>query len=348
MSVVQKTGRILTGDVAGPSQILPHVNRWAWDCYVKGQSNNWVPSEIPMSKDVEQWRSKLLSDDERLLVRRCFGFFAGSESLVANNLLLAIFRHAGDPEVRQYLYRQCMEEALHNQTVVYVCESLGLDVSEVYEAYRTIPSIQAKDDFLMEITSDVGRPDFVLVSPETDPQEAVRTRQEVLRNIISYYVICEGMLFYSGFAMFLALGRQNKMPGLCEQIQYVIRDENVHVEFGTKLINTIVEQEPTVWTEEFRAETIRHVHRAVELEVAYAQDVLPRGILGLNAGQFLDYMRFIANVRLFNIGLPEPFQNPRNPFPWLAETIELRKQKNFFETRVTEYISGGHALLDDL
>lgn len=334
-----KSDRILSGDLAIVNQILPHRHKWAWECYLKGQQNNWVPSEIRMGKDISQWRSKTsLSEDERFLVRRCLGFFAGSESLVANNLLLAIFRYCSDAECRQYLLRQVYEEAIHNQTVVYVCDSLGLEVSEVYDAYRTVPSIKAKDDFLMGITTDLydHQPDL----------NTVAGKQEVLRNIISYYLICEGMLFYAGFAMLLSFKQRNKLPGLCEQIHYTIRDEQCHLEFGTQLINTIVQQEPEVWTKEFRAATVEHVRTATDLEVAYAKDILPRGILGLNAEMFLDYMRFIANIRLESIGLDPLFRNARNPFPWLAEIIETRKQKNFFETRVNEYAAG--SLTDDL
>lgn len=334
-----KNDRILSGELAIVNQLLPHRHPWAWDCYLKGMANHWVPSEVSMLKDAEQWRSRhVLSDDERLLVRRCLGFFAGSESLVANNLLLSIFRYCSDAEIRQYILRQAFEEAVHNHTVVHCCESLGLEIADVYEAYRNVPSIKAKDDFLMGATTDLGRPGFVLGS--------VQSKQEVLRNIVTFYIVCEGILFYAGFAMLLSFGRQNKLPGLSEQIAYTIRDESVHLEFGTNLVNAIVHQEPEVWTEEFQKETIRNIERAVELEVAYAHDVLPRGVLGLKAESFLAYMKFLANIRLEGIGLPSLYKGAHNPFPWLAENLELRKQKNFFETRVQEYQVG--SLADDL
>lgn len=291
-----------------------------------------------MSKDIEQWRSKaVLTTDEKLLVRRCLGFFAGSESLVSNNLLLTVFRFITDAECRQFILRQSYEEALHNLTVVYICDSLGLEVNEIYDAYKTIPSIKAKDDFLMSITTDINRPDFSMATDEG--------KQEVLRSLITFYLVCEGMLFYSGFAMLLSFGRQNKLPGICEQIQYTLRDESIHVEFGTRLINTIIAQNPGIWTSEFRTETVRHIKEAIELEVAYVHDVLPRGVLGLNAELFLEYMHYIGNRRLESIGLP-PLRKARNPFPWLAETIDVGKQKNFFETTVTDYASGG--IVDDL
>lgn len=292
-----------------------------------------------MLKDIEQWRSRdLLSEDERLLVKRCLGFFAGSESLVSNNLLLTIFRYVTDGECRQYILRQAYEESLHNMTIVYVCDSLGLEVNEIYDAYRTVPSIKDKDDFLMEITTDLNRPDFDV--------STIEGKKEALRGIITYYLVCEGMLFFSGFAMLLSFGRQNKLPGISEQIQYTLRDESLHVEFGTNLVKTIIEQNPEVWDLNFQKETMAHIRRAVELEVAYVNDVLPRGILGLNAELFTEYMYYIGNRRLESVGLPPLKKGAKNPFPWLAEMIDIRKQKNFFETRVTEYAVGG--ILDDL
>lgn len=334
-----KSDAILSDGLAAVNQILPHRHPWAWQLFLNGVANNWVPTEIPMSKDIEQWRSNsVLSDDERLLVKRCLGFFAGSESLVSNNLLLTIFRYVTDAECRQYILRQAYEEALHNMTIVYVCDSLSLDVDEVYEAYRSVPSIRAKDDFLMGITTDMNRLGFDAGTPAR--------RQEILRSIITYYLVCEGIFFFSGFAMLLSFGRQNKLPGISEQIQYTLRDETNHIEFGTRLVQTIIQQNPEIWTAEFRKETSAHIERATELEVAYVRDILPRGVLGLNATLFEEYMGYIANRRLESIGLPPLRKGARNPFPWLTEVIDLAKQKNFFESRVTDYSVG--QLTDDM
>ena len=240
---MKKTKEIISDKVSVVNQILPHVNKWAWDLFIDGAANNWMPTEISMAKDIEQWKSRLLSEDEKLVVKRCLGFFAGSESLVANNLLLSVFKFVTDPECRQYILRQAYEESLHNLTVVYICDSLNLDIGEVYEAYTPIPSIKAKDDFLMNITTDINRPDFNI--------NTIEGKREFLRNIITYYVICEGIFFFSGFAMLLSFNRQNKLPGVGEQIQYTLRDESLHIEFGTKLINRIREDNPKVWTKSF-------------------------------------------------------------------------------------------------
>ena len=334
----EKTADLITSEIAGVNRILPHRHKFAWDLFLKGCANNWMPTEISMQEDIQQWKGGDISPDEKLLVKRCLGFFAGSESLVGNNLLLSAFKYITDPECRQYILRQAYEESLHNLTIVYICDSLDLDIDEVFRAYETVPSIKAKDDFLMEITTDLTRNDF-----SSDTQEG---KKELLKNLFTYYIICEGTFFFSGFAMLLALGRQNKLQGISDQIKYTLRDESLHIEFGTYLINTLIEQNPKIWTKAIREEFTEHMKTTVELEVAYAKEVLPTGILGLNADMFVDYMHYIGNRRMAAIGLEYRFPSDSNPFPWLSEVVDTQAMTNFFERRVREYQQGG-ALEDD-
>ena len=295
----KKSGQLLSKDVAGVNCILPHKHKFAWDLFLTSCANNWMPTEISMQQDIKQWKQNEITEDEKLLVKRCLGFFAGSESLVGNNLLLSAFKYITDAECRQYILRQAFEESLHNLTIVYICDSLDLDVKEVFHAYENIPSIKAKDDFLMEITSDLDRADFNPLSKNG--------KQEILRNLLTYYIVCEGTFFFSGFAMLLALGRQNKLQGVSDQIKYTLRDESSHIQFGIYIINTLIEQNPSIWTKVMQGEFIEHIKRAVDLEIAYAHDVLPTGILGLNAEMFVDYMHYIGNRRLEAIGLDYKF-----------------------------------------
>ena len=230
INMSEKTGELLGKEVAAVNRILPHRHKFAWDLFLKGCANNWMPTEISMQGDINQWKNGEISDDEKLLVKRCLGFFAGSESLVGNNLLLSAFKYITDPECRQYILRQSFEESLHNLTIVYICDSLDLDVDEVYRAYETVPSIKAKDDFLMSVTSDLNRNDF--------STSTLQGKKEFLKNLFTYYVICEGTFFYSGFAMLLALGRQNKLQGISDQIKYTLRERCLtYRDFRVKFIN---------------------------------------------------------------------------------------------------------------
>lgn len=322
-----KTGELLGDETEGVNQILPHRNKWAWDLYLTGAANNWMPTEVPMVKDLQSWKARdVLSDDERLVIKRCLGFFAGSESLVSNNLM-ALAKWITDPECRQYMARQMYEECLHNHTIVYICDALDLDVAEVYEAYSTIPAIKAKDDFLMRSTANLNDPSF-----ET---KTIEGKKALFVAAYIYWIICEGTFFFSGFAMLLSLS--NKIPGIAEQIQYTLRDESIHIQFGTTLLNKLKEQYPEIWDRGMEEKLTKIMQEAVDLEIQYAKDVLPRGILGLNSDMFVDYMQYIANRRMEKLGMSFRYEKDRNPFPWLAEKIDIQKQKNFFETKVTDY-----------
>ncbi len=312
------------------NQLMPLKYKWAWEHYLNGCANHWMPTEVPMSKDIELWKSNELSEEERRVILRNLGFFATAESLVGNNIVLAIFKHVTNPEVRQYLLRQSFEEAIHTHTFLYIVESLGLDEGEIFNMYNEINTIHAKDHFEMSLTEDILEENFSTKTPEGV--------QKFLENLIGYYIIMEGIFFYSGFVMILSFLRQNKMVGVGEQFQYILRDETIHLNFGIDLINGIKEENPEVWTEEFQNHIIEKIDQAVELEILYAQDCLPKGILGLTAPMFREYVQYIADRRLERIGLKARYFS-KNPFPWMSETIDLNKEKNFFETRVTEYQS---------
>ena len=306
---------------------------WARQHYQDGVANNWTPEEISMQKDVEQWKDQyFFTPTERRMVLWNLGFFSTAESLTANNLVLAVYRHITNPECRQYLLRQAFEEAVHTDTFIYCCDTLGLDPDEIYGMYNTIPSIKAKDDFVIELTKSVLDPLFT-----TDSEENV---QKFVHDLIGYYVIMEGIFFYAGFAMMLSLKRHNKMIGIGEQFEYIMRDESIHLAFGCDLINTIKQENPFVWTQEFQEEVTMLIRQAVELEKEYARDACPEGILGINPTQFCQYVEYIADRRLERIGLPKIYGR-ENPFPWMSQATDLSKEKNFFETRVTEYQTGG-------
>lgn len=314
------------------NQIMPLKYHWAWEHYRNGLANHWIPDEVPMQMDIQHWKSDRLSADERLVILRTLGFFATAESLVANNLTLAIFKHVTNAECRQYLLRQAFEEAVHTHTFLYIVESLGLDEGEIFNMYHEVPAVARKDEFEMQYTENLFDPAFT-----TETSEGL---QQFVENLVAFYVIMEGIFFYSGFVMMLSFHRRNLMTGIGTQFQYILRDETIHLNFGIDLINGIKAENPAIWTPEFQQRVIAMIRTGVDLEIAFAEDCLPRGILGLNAGLFRDYVQHIADRRLERIGLPLQYGSP-NPFPWMSETMDLSKEKNFFETRVTEYQNGG-------
>ena len=325
--------RIINGQT-DVNQLVPFKYKWAWEKYLATCANHWMPQEVNMSRDIALWKDPNgLTEDERRIIKRNLGFFVTADSLAANNIVLGTYRHITAPECRQFLLRQAFEEAIHTHAYQYIVESLGLDESEIFNAYHEVDSIRAKDEFLIPFISTLTDPAFTTGTLEAD--------QKLLKSLIVFACVMEGLFFYVGFTQILALGRQNKMTGAAEQYQYILRDESMHCNFGIDLINQIKLENPHLWTAEFRAEIRELFKQAVDLEYRYAEDTMPRGVLGLNASMFKSYLRFICNRRCQQIGLDPLFPNEENPFPWMSEMIDLKKERNFFETRVIEYQTGG-------
>ena len=208
-----------------------------------------------------------------------------------------------------------------------------MDEGEIFNMYREIPSVAKKASWGLKYTKEMSDPSFQTGTEEAD--------KALLKNLIAFYCVLEGIFFYCGFTQILSMGRRNKMTGTAEQFQYILRDESMHVNFGIDMINQIKLENPQLWDEEMQTEARNMILQGTQLEIEYAHDSMPSGILGMNAESMSDYLKFIANRRLTQIGLEEEFPNATNPFPWMSEIMDLRKEKNFFETRVIEYQTGG-------
>ena len=319
---------------ADVNQLVPFKYDWAWQKYLDGSANHWMPQEINMTADVALWKDPNgLTEDERRIVMRNLGFFSTADSLVANNIVLSVYRHITNPECRQYLLRQALEEAIHTHAYQYVIESLGMDEGEIFNMYKEVPSVARKAAWALPFTDSLADQNFKTGSLEDD--------KTLLRNLIAFYCVLEGIFFYCGFTQILSMGNRNKMTGTAEQFQYILRDESMHVNFGIDMINQIKLENPQLWNEAMQTEARNMILQGTQLEIEYAHDTMPGGILGMNAESMSEYLKFIANRRLTQIGLEEEFPNATNPFPWMSEIMDLRKEKNFFETRVIEYQTGG-------
>jgi ribonucleoside-diphosphate reductase beta chain len=316
------------------NQLVPFKYDWAWQKYLDGCANHWMPQEVNMNADISLWKNpEGLTADERMIVKRNLGFFSTADSLVANNLVLAIYRLVTNPECRQYILRQAFEEAIHTHAYQYCIESLSMDEGEIFNMYHEVPSVAKKASWGLKYTRELSDPSFNTGTLEND--------QALLKNLIAFYCCLEGIFFYCGFTQILSMGRRNKMTGTSEQFQYILRDESMHLNFGIDMINQIKFENPKLWTDELKQTATQMILEATQLEIEYARDTMPRGVLGMNASMMEEYLQFIANRRLVQIGLPEQFAGVENPFPWMSEIMDLRKEKNFFETRVIEYQTGG-------
>lgn len=325
--------RIINGKEADVIQLYPMRHKFAWEYYNNANANHWLPTEISMQLDIEQWKSATaLSADERSAFETVLGFFTTADSIAANNIVMGFYKHVTSPEVRMYLLRQAYEEAIHTHAYQYIVESLGMDEAKIFNMYREVDAIYNKEEFILSFNEGVFDGSFKTGTLEAD--------QKFLENWCVFSLILEGIFFYSSFAVVLGFKRQNKLTGSAEQIEYIMRDESMHLNFGIEIINALKEENPELWTRSFQDRIIELVRKATVLEYTFAQEVFPKGIFGLNADGFKQYIEYIADRRLERVGLPAQFGSA-NPFPWMSEAIDLSKKKNFFETRVTEYKVGG-------
>jgi len=325
--------RVINGEDADVIQLYPMKHAWAWEYYNAANANHWLPTEISMQLDIEQWKSPTaLTEKERHAFETVLGFFTTADSLAANNVVLANYRHITSPEIRMYMLRQGYEEAIHTHAYQYIVEALGMDESRIFNMYRVIESIYNKASFFLTFSEGVLDPNFKTGTLEND--------QKYVENLCVFALIVEGIFFYSSFAVMFGFQRQHKLTGSAEQIQYIMRDESIHLNFGCTLIRTIIEEQPEIWTPAFQEKIVEYIREAARLEYTFAKEVFPEGIFGMSAAGFKQYIEHIADRRLERVGLPTQF-HVANPFPWMGEAIDLSKEKNFFETRVTEYRTGG-------
>lgn len=325
--------RVINGFEADVIQLYPMKHRFAWEYYLQANQNHWLPTEISMQLDIELWKNpKGLSADERSAFETVLGFFTTADSIAANNVVMGFYKHVTSPEIRMYLLRQAYEEAIHTHAYQYIVESLGMDEAKIFNMYRNVDAIYNKEEFILGFNEGIFDGTFKTGNFAAD--------QKFLENWCVFSLILEGIFFYSSFAVVFGFKRQNKLVGSAEQIEYIMRDESMHLNFGIEIIKTIKEENPELWTRDFQDRIVDLVRKATVLEYTYAKEVFPTGIFGLNADGFEQYIKYIADRRLERVGLPAQF-NTTNPFPWMSEAIDLSKKKNFFETRVTEYKTGG-------
>lgn len=310
-----------------------HENPYPWGLkYFKdGVANNWTVSEISMTDDKEQWNTPDgLKEEEREVVLKNLKFFGICESTTQDNISMSIYPYIQDGYVRMALTRQSFEEAIHSQSFLTIIDSLSINIADVYKGYENIPSINNKIKFLYRL--------FPSISGDFN----IETKDDIgifLRDLIGFYLILEGTFFFTNFSQLLSLRKQGKMKGLAKFVDYIMRDESVHINIGVDLINTIIKEEPYVWTSDFQQQIVDLFKEAIDLEDAYIDDTVKGKIIGVSNKSFKDYIRFIADRRLSSIGLPKVW-NTKNPFPWMSTETDLPTETNFFESRPTEYSTG--------
>ncbi len=315
-----------SGDI---NQLAPFKYPWAWEFFLNANKNHWTPLDINMAQDVHDYHHNL-SPAERHVYENVLAYLTTSDILAMRNIGLAVMEKMTAPELQIYQARQVYEEALHTWTYQHCIETIGLDQVEIYNRYRVVPEINAKIQLANRRLNDALRHDIDL-----------KNRDDLHSFVMSYTFfsgIFEGCWFYNGFSPIFALQRRGMMKGTGEQFQYIMRDEVLHASFGIRVVRQIMQEENVT----LDPQAVRDMWDEAEAaEINYSKYILPTPILGYSQQDHHEQFRFIANRRARQLGMAEPFPGAQNALPWLDEQSNMRKEKNFFETRVTEYQTGG-------
>lgn len=320
--------RVVNG-IGDVNQLAPFKYPWAWEFFLNANKNHWTPLDINMTQDVRDYHHNL-KPEERHIFENVLAYLTTSDILAMRNIGLAVMEKMTAPELQIYQARQVYEESMHTWTYQHCIETIGIDQSEIYNRYRVVPQINKKIQIANRRLNAVMRPDIDL-----------RNRDDLHEFVLSYVFfagIFEGCWFYNGFSPIFALQRRGLMKGTAEQLQYIMRDEVLHASFGIRVARQIM-QEENISLDPVQVREMWDEAEAAEGE--YSKFLLPSPILGYNAEDHHEQFRFIANRRARSLGMDEPFPGAKNALPWLDEQANMRKEKNFFETRVTEYQTGG-------
>ncbi|MEO0414474.1 MAG: ribonucleotide-diphosphate reductase subunit beta [Verrucomicrobiota bacterium] len=320
--------RVINGRKTEAFNLLPLKYQWAYDLYQTMKQNHWEPEDIQMQKDIEQWQGTELSDSDRWIIRMAIGYFSAAEGIVGDNIIHVVRELVTAPELKLVLGRHAHEENIHADSLLYMISSLGINPHECEAMFEQIPTIKKKNEFVNRTSYELRR-DVDLEDPEN--------KKKLARNIFVFGQCMEGTQFYGLFGMVLSLYRQNKFPGIGQMFRYTLRDESNHIELFRNLFMDLIGENMEIWTDDFKEELVETMREAVALEKEFINDCLPVSSVGLSADDFCQYIDYIADRRLEGIGLAPLNEGVTNPFPWLSETMDLKKEANFFEQRVTEY-----------
>lgn len=317
---------MLTNDPTYIGNLKPVKYQWAYDTYQQAIRNTWFPNEVQLGEDLADWNG--LTDDEQHAVTFLMSYFNPSEFLVNNALAFGVYPFVAPPEIKMYLARQMFEEANHSMSFEYVLETFKIDHDKAYSGHDTYPSMKKKEDFILHYLNRM-----------LDRQINVETtqgKQQFVENLVAYNVVMEGIFFYSGFMLALSFRQRNILRNFASLIDWVLRDESLHLQFGINLLLTILEENGEIMTDEFAARIHKMIVDAVELEKAYNRDALPHGILGLNAEYINQYVEYVADRRLEELGFDAHFKTA-NPAKWMTTATDVPELVNFFEATNTSY-----------
>ncbi|BDZ56620.1 ribonucleoside-diphosphate reductase beta chain [Barrientosiimonas humi] len=325
-ATTQNAGQLLGTGISEGLLLKPIRYDWAYELYNQAVANTWFPHEVQLGEDLADFQR--MSDEERHAVTFLMSYFNPNELLVNKALAFGVYPYINAPEAHLYLAKQMWEEANHCVAFEYVLETFPIDREEAYSAHVDIPSMAAKEEFEVRFIQRMTEQTLDITTTEG--------KQDFVRNLVAYNVILEGIWFYSGFMVALSFRQRNLLRNFGALVDWIVRDESLHLKFGINLIHTVLEENPDLQTEEFAEEIRQMILDAVAMEERYNRDLLPNGILGLNADYINTYVKYLADRRLEELGF-EPEFNVSNPAKWMATANDTLQLVNFFEAINTSY-----------
>jgi ribonucleoside-diphosphate reductase beta chain len=274
-----------------------------YEMYRAAIKNTWSVEEIDFQIDLGHMQRRM-SPADRHLIERLVAFFATGDSIVANNLVLSLYKHINAPEARMYLSQR----------------------ARAFAAIDNIPSIRRKAQFCQRWTDSVQ---------ELQRIESVDDKRRFLLNLTCFASCIEGLFFFGAFAYIYFLRSRGLLPGLASGTNWVFRDESAHMAFAYEVLRTVRSEEPELFDAHWAAEVRTMIEEAVECEAAFADDVLSQGVAGLTRIEMRQYLQYVADQRLTMLGLP-PMYGDRNPFAFM-ELQDVQELANFFERKVSAY-----------
>jgi len=306
--------------------LYPSEYAWAYDLYNQAVRNTWFPHEIALKEDLDDWAK--MTEDERHAVEFLVAFFNPAELIVNRSIALGIYPYLKSAECHLYLAKVMWEEANHCVAFEYVLETFPLNRKKVFGLHTTIPAMTAKEDFVSRYMKRMTEDELDITTPDG--------KRDFIRNLVATNIVMEGIWFYSGFMVALSFRQRNQLRNLGSLINWVLRDESLHLKFGMNLIHNVLEENAELVTPEFAQEIKDIVIEGVTLETAFNKDLFPRGILGLNADYVNQYVQYVADRRLVELGL-EKHYNATNPAKWMSTATDVFELVNFFEAQNTNY-----------
>lgn len=324
--------KVINGIKTPELNVMPLKYHEAYRIYKQMKANHWEPDVIDMTQDCNMWNSGKLSPKERWIIEMGIGYFSAAEGIVGDSVLHVIEDNLTAAELKHASLRHIAEESIHMDSLLHIIGSLNINIDEVTAKFQDVPSIKRKNAFITK-----NMPELKMGIDLTTTEN----KQKFAKAIFGITQVMEGTQFYALFAMVLSLHRQNKMTGIGQMFQYTLRDESNHIALGRYILEQLINENPDIWTPEFQKELVDFMREGVELEKEFVKDCLPSDTVGMSQAEFLTYVDYNADRRLEGLGLPKLSKVKNNPFAWLDEVIFLKKEKNFFETRVTEYQTSG-------